>query len=85
MPGEMLHQVQKVGQVARAHPLFVERENVSAALRLQMEIGILHAFRDALEAARTADVVTGQELFEILEGDIGVNGHARLTSRRAAR
>ena len=68
------------------HALFVERQDVGAAIGLQIEIGILDAFGDALEADRLADVVTGEQRFEIFEGDVGVDGHGAAEGlRRRAR
>ena len=57
------------------HALFIECQDEGAAIGLQVEIGILHAFGDALEGQRRADVVAGEQLFQLLELDIGIDGH----------
>ena len=83
--GQMFHEPEKEGQVVGADALFIKREDVAAALRLQVEIGILHAFGNTLETARASDVVFGQKLFQVFEGNVGVDSHAPLTLTRAAR
>ena len=79
----MLHQAEIEGQVRRLHAHFVEREDKGAFLRLQIIIGIGDAFGDALEHMRLAQIVSGEEDFQLFEGDIGIDGHASRTHERA--
>ncbi len=81
----MLHQSQKEWQIGFANTLLIQRQDKTATIRLQMEVGILHALRNALEAAGAADVVTGEKFLQILKGNVGIDGHVRLTSTRAGR
>ena len=73
--GQMLHQAQEEGQVVRPDPLFIKREDEGAAVGLEIEIGILHPFGDALEGQRRADIVAGEQALQILETDIGIDRH----------
>ena len=51
---QMLQKAQEKRQILGAHALFVEREDVRAALGVQVIVGILDALGDALEAQRLA-------------------------------
>ena len=73
--GQMLHQPQEEGQVFGRHPLFIQGQDEGAAVGLQVEIGVLDAFGDALEGQGGADVVLLQQPLQLLETDIGINGH----------
>src|SRR5678816_2492246 len=73
---QMFHQTQKEGQVLGCHPLFVQGQEEGAAVGLQIEIGILDAFGDALEGERFADVVLLEQAFQIFKTDVGIDGHS---------
>ena len=72
---EMVHQAEKERQILGMHPLFVESEDVGAALGDQEEIGVLHPLGDALARQRRAQRIVGEEGVQILVGDFGVHGH----------
>ena len=63
----MLHQPQEEGQVVGADPLFIQGQDEGAAIGLQVEIGILDAFGDALEGQGRADIVTGEQALQLFE------------------
>src|SRR5580692_12257377 len=71
----MLHKAQKERQIGLMHALFVKRQDERAAVGLEVEIGILDALGDALEALGHADIVIGEQGFQIVEGDFGVDRH----------
>ena len=73
--GQMLHQADEEGQVFGMDPLFVQGQDEGAAVGLEVEIGILDAFRDALEGQRRADIVLLQQPFQLLETDLGIDRH----------
>ena len=73
--GQMIHEAQEIGQVVRAHPFFIEREDVAACPRAQKVVGILHALGDAVEGCHLAQVVIAEEGLQILVRYLGVDGH----------
>jgi len=73
--GEMLHQREEIGQVSPGDPLLVEREDVGTGLGVNQVVRVLDALGDALERSHRADVVASDEGFELLVGDVGVDGH----------
>jgi hypothetical protein len=81
--GKPLSASQEIRQVLRLHPALVDREDVAAVLRLQQEVGVLHALGDALERQRRPQVVAFQEGREFLVGDVGIDGHGAGMRERA--
>ncbi len=79
----MLHQPDEEGQIGGADPLLVQRQNELTLGRAQKEIGILHAFGDALERRDLAEVVEGEKGVQRLVRDLGVDCHVVLFARFA--
>ena len=69
---------QEEGQVLARHPLFVERQDVGAALGLEQVVGILHPLGDALAGDNGTKVVLGEKGREVLVGNFGVDRHGLL-------
>src|SRR5262245_6528384 len=82
--GEMLHQRKEIGQVLWRDPLLVKRENEPTGFGLYQIVGVLDPFGDAFAGGQRADVVAGDEGFELLVGNLGIDCHARATVRREA-
>ena len=72
----MVHQPQKIGQVSRIDPLFVEGQDVAAAVGFEIIVAVLDPLGDALVAGQHTDIVGGQEGRQILVANLGVNRHA---------
>ncbi len=64
LPREMLHQAEEERQIVAIDPLFVERQDVGAPVRVEQEIGILHALGNALVGQQRADVIILEERAE---------------------
>ncbi len=75
--GQPTHQVQEIWQVFRRGALFVDRQDEPPTLRLQQEVGVLHALGDALERQGLPQVEVGQEGGKFFVGDVGIDGHDR--------
>src|SRR5262249_11950986 len=73
--GAVLHQREEIGQGSSGDPLLVEREDVGTGLGVNQVVRVLNALGDALERSQRADVVACDEGFELLVGDVGVDGH----------
>ena len=74
--GEVIHQGEEERQIVRLHPALVERQDVVAGLGLQQVVGVLDALGDALVGEQPPEVVSGEELFELVVADFRVDGHA---------
>jgi len=79
----MLHQAEKERQIVFVYPLFIEREEKTSAIGLKVKVAVLDAFGDALETQRLADIVAGEQHFEVLKGDVGVDRHGPCFPSRA--
>ena len=79
---QMLHQPEEPGQLRRIHALLVQGQDVVARRGAQRVVAVLHPLGDAAERHHAADVVVRQEGGERLVGDLGIDRHARLRSRR---
>jgi hypothetical protein len=75
--GEMLHQADEERQIVLLHALFIERQDIAAALADEEKIRILDAFGDALERLHRAEIVFGEESGERLVGDFGIDRQDR--------
>jgi hypothetical protein len=83
----MVHQTEEERQVLARHALLIQRQDVVALADLQQVVGVLDALGDALARHHRADAVTGDEGFELVVRDFGVDRHGDRTlslSRHAA-
>ena len=62
-------------QVLALYALFVERQDVGAARRLEQEVRVLDALGNALAGHELADLIVAQERAELVVGDFGVDRH----------
>ena len=72
----------KNGRSLRVDALLVERQDVLAARRGQQVVGVLDPFGDALEGVGLADVVVGEEGFELRVADFRVDRHQATSCAR---
>ncbi len=68
-------QRQEERQVRLVRALLIDRHDETAGLRLQQEVGIGHAFGDALERQGRAQIELAHEGFQLGVGDVGIDGH----------
>ena len=80
---QMLHQSEIERQVGGVNPHLVECEDVRALDRLQIIIRVRDAFGDAFEDMRLAQRVSREEDLQLFKGDVGIDGHALCTLKRA--
>ncbi len=74
----MVHEVEEERQVGRCDAALVERQDVTAALGAQQEVGVLDALGDALARDHLAQRVIGKERAELVVGNVGIDGHSWL-------
>src|SRR5690606_26196763 len=74
-PGAMYHQAEEERQLVAVAALCVERQDVGRLGRVQQEVRVFRALRDALVGQQIANVVIAQECAKLLLGDVGVDGH----------
>src|ERR1700679_1521984 len=79
----MTHQPEEIGQILLTHALFIEGEDEDTGIGTNKEVRVLPASGDALEPCRTDDIVAGEQRFQVLERDFGVDGHGLLYSTSA--
>src|SRR4029077_6595280 len=79
--GEMVHQAEEERQVLRIDALFVQRDEVGPLGGGQEVVGVLDSFGNALEGFGLADVVFGEEGFELGVVDFGVDRHQPTSAR----
>src|SRR6185312_2652059 len=77
---QMLHQADEEGQVLGMDALLIQGEDEGAPVGLEIEIGVLDAFGDALERQGLADIVLLQQPLQVLETDFGIDSHLRSES-----
>ena len=78
---QMIHEAQKIRQIGPIHPFFIEGQDVALGCGrvrrhgLQQVVGVLDAFRDALERYDITDVVIAQKGDEVFIVYVGVDSH----------
>ena len=80
------HQPQEERQVLRLHPPLIDGQDDSGPRSVssrKLEFSTPSAM--PLNASGRAEVEVGQEGLELLVGDVGIDGHARASGRRAPR
>ena len=73
---QMLHQAEEEREVARGHPLLVERQEEGALLGVHEVVGVLDALGNALVGEQRAEIVAGDEFGQLVVGHFRIDRHA---------
>ena len=73
--GKVSHHAHEEGKIFLLHLSFENSEDVTAFARLQQEVGVLHAFGNALERQRRAEIILGQQRVEGCIINVCIDGH----------
>ena len=82
---QMAHQADEEGQFRRVHPTLEDGQDVTAPVRVDQEIGILHALGYALAGAQAPEVEVGEKARKLGVSYVGVNSHGVLMGARATK